>query len=321
MDYAPMVTLEGVDGSQFALSAKGGTGNIWLNKGATGLDMPEWDVQTAEYPVLDGEYPIAVRGLAREIFLPLTVWGDSRPQMVANKRRLIRALPPNRMFARMAKLIVAEADESGNYEPQREIEVYYADGLQGDEGSDNGLSWGKYGLVLRAPDPFFRDRADTVISFAKTPTAPKPFFPPKGEAFVSKDGLTGGFKLSSDPVFSPEMTIHNPGEISVFPTWKIVGPLEGPFNLVREATSYSPQGVLVVNSMSLAVGEFVTIVTTPGKVKVTASNSSAGWSNLTTNPQFWALDPGDNQVSIQGLNPGQEPSFMSASFRVKYLGI
>lgn len=317
-----MVTLEGVDGSQFALSAKGGTGNIWLNKGATGLDMPEWDVQTAEYPVLDGEYPIAVRGLGREIFLPVTVWGNTRAQMVETKRRLIRALPPNRMFARMAKLIVAETDDSGNYEPQREIEVYYADGLQGDEGSDNGLSWGKFGLVLRAPDPFFRDRADTVVSFAKAPTDPRPFFPPEGESFVSKDGVSGGFKLSSDPVFSPEMVIDNPGDVSVYPTWKIVGPLDGPFNLVREATDFSPQGVLVVNSMTLGQGEAVTIVTAPGKVKVTASNNStAGWSSLATNPQFWALDPGPNQVSIQGLNPGQEPSFMSASFRVKYLGI
>ncbi|WP_433332522.1 hypothetical protein [Spirillospora sp. CA-294931] len=316
-----MVILEGVDGSQFPLSAVGGTGDVWLNKGAKGLDMLPWDVQVEEYPALHGSYPRAVRGLSREILLPLTIYGETRPAMVAQKRRLVSALNPSLMATRSPKLIVAEADTEGTYEDQREIDVYYAGGLEGDEGTDNGLTWGRYGLVLRSTEPFFRARRDIVKTFSETPAGLKPFFP-DDNVFLSDDGESGGFKLTSDPRWVDKVTIVNPGSVGAYPTWTIVGPISGPFNLVREATRYGPQQTLMIKTLSLGAGQSATIVTEPGKVKVTASaGATADWSTLAINPTFWTLDPGPNVVSIQGLPAGVRPSKLQGTFRPRYLGM
>lgn len=322
MDYAPLVTLEGVNGEQFALSAMSGAGQVFLRKGAQGLDMIPWDVQVDEYPVLPGASVRDARGQQREIFLPLTIWGETRPQMVAAKRRLMAALDPARMHARMPKLIVAEVNEAGVYEDQREIEVYYADGLNGDEGSDNGLTWNKFGLVLRSSGgPFFSARSDTSTSFYQYP-APQPFFPDEDQPFVSPDGLAGGFKLSGTPVFGTVLPVNNPGDISAYPTWEITGPISAPFQLVRAATAFSPEQSLNVVSLNLTNTQTWTLVTEPGRLRsITEFGPDAGWTALATNPQFWALDPGPNTVSIQGLSVGEVPLGLAIIFRAKYQGM
>jgi hypothetical protein len=221
----------------------------------------------------------------------------------------------------MAKLVTAEVGADGQYEPQRELEVYYSSGLEGDEGEENGLTWLKYGLVLRSTDPFFRDRQDTVIPFVSYEET-EPFFPPGEEPFVSPDGLSGGFQLSPSPVFTTEVEIFNQGNVSVKPTWTFVGPLSGPFNLVRQATAYSPQQVLGIKSLNLAAGQSATLVTSPGQVRLTTSaGANVTWSALVTNPDFWYLDPGPNTVTIQNLPGGVMPTSVTLSYRAKYLGI
>lgn len=322
MDFAPLVSLEGVNGEQFALSTMVGSGPIVLRSGAKGLDMIPWDVQTDDYPALDGAAVRDTRGLQREIFLPLTAWGASRPQMVAAKRRLMAALNPSRMLARMPKLVVAEVTEAGTHEDQREIEVYYESGMEGDEGSDNGLTWNMFGLILRsAGSPFFRDRADTVASFYQYP-APRQFFPNPDDPFVSVDGLTGGFGLVGVAEFVQQITVSNPGDIVAYPTWKITGPISAPFQLVRAATGYSPEQSLDVIGLTLAPGQTWTLITEPGRLRsLTSAGVNAGWDSLVENPQFWALDPGDNTVSIRGLSPGEVPLDLTLTFRAKYLGM
>ena len=316
-----MVTLTGVDGSQFALQSPGSTGDIWLNEGAKGLDMPLYDVQVDEFPNVAGSVPRSARGAGREIFLPLTIWGDTRAEAVATKRRLIRALPPTRMWKRMAKLVVAEAGADGVYEPYREIEVYYDSGLEGAEGEENGRNYYRFGLVLQAVDPYFRALEDVKAAFATYGDIEK-FFPPEGEPFVSPDGLSGGFQLTPDPVYTDTITVHNPGDEPVYPTWRFLGPLEGPFNLVRGATAFSDEEALSITSLSLDEGETATLVTEPGKVSLsTSAGAQVVWSSLAVNPRFWALDPGDNTVSIVGLGGEAGADTFQLSFRPKYLSM
>jgi hypothetical protein len=321
MDRAPYVALEGVDGSTTVLSGFDGTSNLFLTKGATGLDMLPWDVQVDEYPALDGEYVRAVRGKAREIFLPLIVYGKNRAEMISHKRRLLRALNPSRYSITLPKLIVADISSSGAYEAQREIEVYYASGMEGDEGNDNGLTWGKFGLVLRSQDPFFRDREDTVEQFF-TFGEVKNFFPAAPNSFLSVDGVTGGFQISSPPQPTSSITVFNRGDVGSYPTWTIVGPLSGDFNLVRAATDYNPEQVLQIKNFSLASGQSATIVTEPGKLRASGSvGSGISWANLGANPQFWTIDPGENRLSITDLPEGVFPQQLTVSFRPKYLGV
>lgn len=285
-DIAPLVTLEGVNGELFTFSSKDVVESIVLQPGAKGLEMPTWDVQTDDYPALDGSFPRASRASSREIFLPLMAYGSTRYEMKAALRSLEDALDPSLIPTTLLKLSVAEPDASGNYETPREIDVYYANGLEGDEGSENGLVYNKFGLVLRATDPFFRAPADVTHTFS---------------AFTGE-------------------VINNPGKVRVFPTWTIEGPAQSPFSLVRAATAYNPAQSLLVEDLTLTAGQVLTIVTQPGKLKVTTDfGPDVGWSALAANPTFWTLDPGDNTVSVSGLTV--TPTSVSLSFRPKYMGM
>jgi hypothetical protein len=321
MDRAPYVALEGVDGSTWVLSSDSANSNLFLAKGATGLDMLPWDVQVDEYPALDGEYPRAVRGLAREVFLPVTIQGKTRPEMVAVKRPFLRSLSLAR-FPAMAKLVVAEPLDGAGYEPEKEVAVYYEDGMKGDEGSENGLTWQKYGLVLRsAGSPFFTDRQDTIALFQYDVTLNN-FFPAPGEPFLSPDGVSGGFELTEDAPSTNTISVTNTGDVGVYPTWEIVGPLTGPVSLSRAATSLSPAATLEITSLTLQAGESATLVTGPGMSRFTPSVGAAvGWSDLADNPVFWTLDPGENVVSVDGPSAGQAASQFSLRFRPNYLGV
>lgn len=319
MDRAPYVALKGADGSTLTLSSGSDSGNLFLGKGAKGLDMPPWDVQVDEYPSLDGEFPRAVRSKAREIFLPITAWGNTRAEARSYIRAMLRALNPARFADKMVNLLVAEPTDDGGYEPQKQIEVYYSSGMEGDEGEENGLVWQKYGLVLRSTDPFFTALQDTVRQFLVFDTV-NPFFPAGN--FLSTDGLTGGFKLSSAPVPTTSIVVNNPGDVGAYPTWTILGPLSGDFSLVRNTTAYSPGAVLHIFGLSLGAGQTATIVTAPGKLRASGSvGAGISWTNLGANPQFWALDPGDNTVSIEGLPVGVFPTQLTLTFRPKYLGV
>jgi hypothetical protein len=321
MSLAPKVTLEGVNGEILPLEGVEQYGAIFLGAGAKGLDMPPWAIQTEEYPALDGEYPTAVRSAAREVFLPLTVYGRSRPEMIAAKRQLLRAVSPEGL--RSFKLVTAEPSAMSGYEAPREISLYYASGLEGDEGSDNGLVWGKYGLVARSSDPFFQDRQDSVETFFTFSTVAD-FFPPEGDPFLSADGLTGGFHLSAPPVVTNQITINNTGDVRVCPVWTIQGPMPAntPFNLVRDTTAFNVKQILKVVNLPLDEGETATIDTRPGRLLVSGSvGANVDWSCLDINPQFWTLDPGNNAVSIEQLPDGVEPTQLSVSFRIKHLGI
>ena len=318
MTIAPLVSLEGVNGEQFTFSSKEGNESIVLQKGAKGLDMPPWDVQVDDFPALDGSFPRASRATQREIFLPLLAYGQTRREMSLAKRRLMKALDPSRILLKTPILVVAEADELGNYEARREIEVYYAGGMDGDEGSENDLVTNRFGLILRSTDPFFRARQDTVQEFL-TFSNGTPFFPESPNKFLS-DGVAGGFHLSAGPEFTDSVVVTNPGEVRVFPTWFIVGPIEGPFTLTRAATAYNDEQSLVVQSLSLAAGQTLTIVTQPGRLKVQPSvGADAGWSALATNPDFWTVDPGENTISIGGLS--SNPTSVTMTFRPKYLSM
>jgi hypothetical protein len=315
-----MVTLEGVDGSQTPLLAMGDPGSVWLDKGAQGLDMPPWDIQVDQYPARDGEYPRAQRALAREIFLPLTLVGDTRAELVATKRRLLSALPPARMFRRMAKLVTAEYDAAGQPEPQREIEVYYKEGLEGNEAEDSaGFRHLKYGLVLRSTDPWFRAREDSLVEFLSQEEQVS-FYPPVDQEFLSVDGETGGFKLSPPPAYVNEVSFVYEGNVAVKPTWTFQGPINQPFNLVRHATDYSPEESLRIDNLVLGAGETATLVTSPGQVRLsTSAGADVTWSALGVNPTFWYVDPGPNTISVDGLTI--EPGSISFTYRTKYLGM
>lgn len=319
MDRAPYVALQGVDGSLITLSSGGDEQGLFLARGATGLDMLPWDVQVDEFPALDGEFPRAVRGKAREIFLPLTAYGTTRQKARTKVRALLRALNPGRLSQRMAKLIVAEPLDDGSYETQREIEVYYSSGMEGDEGSSNGLSWQTYGLVLRSTDPFFQDRQDTQRAFELF-GALSDFFPDEGLPFLSADGLSGGFRISEPPTPTDTITVHNPGDVPVYPTWSIPGPLFGDFSLHRQATEFSPEGVLTITGAALAEGQTMTLTTSPGQMRATGSvGAGFSWANLGANPQFWALDPGDNIVQLRDFYDGFAFQNVLISFRPKYI--
>ncbi len=171
----PSCSCGGVDGSLFTLTDEAYSGPaILLRRGAKRLDAPTFDVKADEYPAIDGGFFRFARVGIREIFLPLTITGSTRARMMALKRRFISSLDPKRGMVTLQSMEYTNVGNLMVAETPRVPTCYYVTGMEGGEGSDGGIHWAKYGLVLRAPHPYFQHPSRTYESFMTYGTM-KPF--------------------------------------------------------------------------------------------------------------------------------------------------
>ncbi len=337
----PTMRLEGVRGENIPLYTRyvpPGTSFIGVMKGAKGLDMPQFDVQTDAYPTLDGEFIRYVRAQGREIFLPIVIYGDSRRDCIVKKRDLLRYLNPK---VGTVKLVTSEATgpltsstDPGTFEDEREIELYYANGFEGDEGSENGLNWIKVGLVFRATYPFFRGLDIIHFPFYGEAAAPVQFFAPPAPTIPVPEGGAWGervIRLSQENPFTKVITIDNEGDIAEYPTWKFIGPIAGPFQLVLVSQDgLTDQIVQVTNEFVLAEGATAEMSTRPGEQGISSSEGNLDFKVFGFNPNFWALEPGENIVEIRvppfeedGITPRPDirPEYVEISFKPTFTGM
>lgn len=332
----PIMRLIDVKGQSIALFTRyvdPGPSFIGVAKGAKGLEMPRFDVQTDAYPTLDGEFIRYTRGDSREIFLPIVIYGINRRECVLKKRALRTSLNPK---LGTVKLVTAEASlaltgpgDTGDFEDEREIELYYSHGFEGDEGGDNGLHWMKVGLVFKATYPYFRGTELIREVFQSDTVDPVPFFaPPMGTG----PWVDRVFRLSQESTFVNSVTINNPGDVDEYPEWRIIGPLRGPFQLVRISPEpgVADQVLQVTNEFELLTGDVATINTRPGEQGITSTAGDLTFEAFGFNPNFWALQPGDNvlEIRIPEFEEGTTiprndppPQFMEVTFKPTFLGM
>ncbi|WP_246127146.1 phage tail domain-containing protein [Embleya hyalina] len=273
---------------------------IMMREGATGLDMPPFELHADDSPNLDGSIYRSSRATARQIMLPLHLQGIDRRTLKELKRKLSRALNPRNGAC---KLTFTEADSQ-----PRHLWCYYVDGMQGAEGVDTaGFKWCRYGIQLIAHDPWFYSPDLTVAEWTFT----------KGSAFLKK-GATPFLPITINKgVLSSEaVPVINPGDVEAWPVWEIKGP-------VRSLTFTSPTGASFAlpgrsdGQPAVADGRTLSVDTRPGKKTLVDDRGENYWPLLGPNPSLWSVPAGKSTVSIV-LVPGAGDPRLRLTLRPRY---
>jgi hypothetical protein len=267
----------GVYTSRYNLTS-GGDGILTL-PGIKGFDAPAYTLTYDELPALDGGQARHVRATARDVFLPLYLEGPDRPGALALKRGLLASISPTLGACR---LTVTEGDGSARY-----LDAYYVSGAEGDEGQEiSGTTWFKYGLQMRALDPYWYSGGSITRTFGSSGDTPVPFFE---SPFL-------GLHINRSNALNQATTLTVSGDVDTWPEWRIVGPADG-----VEFTRVGPTGDTASFSLdyTLGNGDIVYIDTRPGRKQVTNLGSGENlWDRLGVNPNLWAIQPGANTVTL-----------------------
>lgn len=265
--------------------------NGWLlQPGIRGLDLPAFNFYTDESPQIDGNAVRGQRAEAREIFLPIGIFDTDRASFLARKRSFMASLYPK---LGLGMLTVAEADGSS-----RSIEAYYLSGLEGDTGQDSsGLYWQVVGLTFSCPSPYWL--GDHVMRTFST-GASGSFFPVQFPVQVQDSQVLGA------------TTIDNPGDAESFPIWTIHGPA------TSAVISNNTTGLSFSVTASLGSSD-VLVVDTRERVQMAVLNGSTNWwPNLSTTSDLWALEPGENAVSL-ALVGATSNTVVQVDYQPRYL--
>lgn len=178
-------------------------------RGVRGLGKPAWEHHEDDYAAIAGSFWRDARALPREHFWPLYVYHDGGTSDFTQRDR---ALSKGMHVKHEGTIYVQHPDGM-----LRSIKARYVKGLDEAYELDPGyFGWTKYGVYLRSSQPFW-EGSPIVRSWGVA--TPIPFFgagdviaagPPFGIAEATADGT---------------VLIDNPGDVEVYPTWTLTGPL------------------------------------------------------------------------------------------------
>ena len=263
---------------------------VMTRPGVLGLLMPPWDFFADKSPAIDGETIRGVRAGAREITIPLYVWGRDRDQCLVIFRNLIADLNPQ-----LGEGILEVREPAGQ---RRTIGAYYAAGFEGvDDDDAQGRTWMSALVTFRAPRPFWEGE-----EWSKTwriGGAPGSFFP-----FLP-------FRVRDSQVIGA-LTVPNVGNVRTFPVWTVTGPFTS-FEAVNDRT-----GKTFTLDASVAEGETVVVDAREGRKTVLLDGVTNMWEFVTTGSSLWALEPGDNDVTFD--TPGSDDATsVTLSYKPRFL--
>ncbi len=297
--------MTGADGSVWNLSApvSGQAAGVFLQPGATGLDMPPPDIATEDYALLDGGAVNRIRYATRSMAFAVAVKGPTREAFMQIRRGLRRALDPQR-----GRVTISVTEPDGS---ERHCTAVYTGGFEGDEARDSaGRTWARTGVQLMAPDPFWYG-SERRMRFGMVPGTPflthldggtpTPFLPLR----ISPSLLLGGQNIDSG------------SEADTWPIWRFVGP----FGAAMRLANLTSGRTMTVNAM-VGPGEVLEIDTRPGRKRVELIPVSGvpvnAWPSVES-ADLWPLTGGVNliDVSADGADP---QSSIEVTFIPRYLG-
>ncbi|MFF4406126.1 phage tail domain-containing protein [Streptomyces sp. NPDC001404] len=272
---------------------------ILLQAGATGLDTPPFELHADSSPNLDGSIYRSARAAAREVMLPVYLYGIDRRSLKELKRKLISALNPKRGYC-VLKFIEADSQV-------RKLYCYYKGGMEGNESADNaGFRWVKYGIQLTAFDPWFYSDDLRVAEWQFN----------QGEGFLRTDKGLFPLRLNRGALADQEIPVINPGEVEAWPVWEIRGP-------VRSFTFTSPSGASFGITTPgggtdvVPEGRVLTVNTRPGHKTISDETGRNYWPLLDSNPQLWPVEAGKSTVGVRFV-AGNGPSSLKLTLRPRY---
>lgn len=265
--------------------------NGWvLQPGATGLDMPTYQVYADESPEIDGNFIRQVRAQARTVMLPLAVFSSvSRADFLQRKRDLRRSLNPK---LGSGTLTVTETDGTS-----RSIPARYQSGAEGDESVDSGgMRSQVLALTFTCPSPFWlgdlvHQEFQVVQSGSFFPLLP--------------------LRLGTSQVLG-DIVITNDGDDVAYPVWTVKGPA------TSVVLSNVTTGASLTLNQSLGSGDTAVIDTRERVQTVLLNGSTNLWPNLDPGSSLWGLEPSDNEVTLT-LTGATGASLMTLDFQPRYL--
>lgn len=202
-EQVPIISLESLDGSrQIVLNGESGWTHL---PGATGLEMPPFDIVTSQVPGVYGSVLEDVLVEERPIFIPMDAASPD-----------YRRVTHQAMLSEIQELVDPLRGEFRVVCGERHLKVIYTDGLEGAFGvNEFGLYWRKFGLKALACQPFAESREPRSVEFQIDVT---------GKAFLGAPW--GTQQLTSSAVISNDMKVQVGSEVPVHPTVELVGPMD-----------------------------------------------------------------------------------------------
>ena len=245
-----------------------------LKTGITGFGIPPTSVRIEE-SAGDGGVWRHTKRLARDVDLPITVFGSDRDDVQTKLRRLGKILQDGQGAP---KLRATYADTSSVF-----LELHYTGG--GETVYDNnssGLTWATWGISLRAPNPFWQSAINETFSIGSGNTG-RGLLPQLSKLRVSSSTTIG------------VVTAVNAGDVATYPTWEIIGPVS---SLVIAS------GGLSFGFASVIAGEIITVDTEAGTV--TNVDGQNLYGRLDPAPKLFSLPPGSTGVTVSGTDTTEE---------------
>ncbi|QUI30686.1 phage tail family protein [Streptomyces alfalfae] len=272
---------------------------IFMQAGATGLDAPPVELYSDESPNLDGSMYRSSRTAAREVMIPVFLYGIDRRTLRALKRKLISALSPKNGYC---VLKFMEADSQPRY-----LYCYYKGGMEGNEGTDNaGFRWVKYGIQLTAMDPWFYSDDIQVAEWTFG----------GGTGFLRQGESLYPLKLSAGTLNNSSIPIVNPGEVAAWPVWKITGPVKGFEFTGPTGASFGITGAQDGADV-VPDGRVLTVDTRPGYKTLRDDGGKNYYPLLDANPELWSAPSGRSTAGIE-LVAGAGTASLRLSLRPRY---
>lgn len=225
------MTWTGYDGSTWDFSDY--TKGVCLAAGVRGLTMPPVDWYTSDLAGVDGTTDRGYRVSARDVFWPLRIWRPKGGQDWLNvDADFWRTLMPGRYGTWKVE------QPSGAY---RTLRLRLAnDGDQAWDTDPAVIGWGRYGIRLTAPQPYWEgprirrsfSAGSGAASFFNSATKAPPY------------RISGGSTLGT-------ATIPNVGDVDAWPVWVLTGPITsasvgiGTRQIVVSSAISSGRGVII----------------------------------------------------------------------------
>jgi Phage tail protein len=266
----PTIILDRLDGTPpLSIRWSDDLGNgVGLLPGALGLELAPRTLKTRARIVGDGVDVVRPIVGMRELTFPLYVEGTSHADYLVKRRRL------QAILASRSGLRVTHVEDDGE---TMWAQGHYVGGMEGDGGrSAGGATWQLYAPVLRCGDPYWH-------------------MPEVNEPFVA-DGGTSWFPFPPlqlrGSLLQERRTVDNPGDVDSWPLWTVTGPGNG-FAIIHHGS-----GQTIEYDATVPAGQVVKIDTRPGSRSVTDAAGTNLMPNITTDPEFFPLLGGANDLEL-----------------------
>jgi hypothetical protein len=244
--------------------------NYVLNPSLLGFGIPPTLVRIDESARDGGIHRYTRRGV-RNIDMPVTVLGTSASDVETKLRRLARLTQDT-----SGPTILTAIRSGGNLT----MPVHYVGGAELEYGGDSGgKTWAKLVLSFQAPQPYWESATQQSFTVTSGNTG-RGLLPQLSKLRVSSSQALG------------IINVNNTSDVPVFPSFEIVGPVEG-----LEVT-LGGQGWRFTENVT--TGDIYTV--NHEDSTVTGIGGVNRYDILAASPKFFAFPPGVSTVLVTGTN-------------------